>query len=41
MFPEFGEMIIKERQIQHEIGIVNKTIILMYSYRNSVEQSLV
>jgi hypothetical protein len=37
MFPELGEMIITERQVQHETGIVNETLILIYFYRNSVE----
>jgi hypothetical protein len=26
----------EKRQAQHETGIVNKTIILLYSYRNGV-----
>lgn len=36
IFPELREMIIKERQVQHETWILNQTIILMYLYRNGV-----
>jgi hypothetical protein len=28
-------VVVKKRQVQHETGIVNKTIALIYSYRNS------
>jgi hypothetical protein len=33
-FFRVDEMVMKEREVQHEARMVNKTIVLMYLYRN-------